>query len=756
MKRSYLEVAVEPQLAKCGHLSRCGRRVLSEGARRLDWALTAMTDTRETAFSAHGPTASVNLADTNQQLRSVLATVAATIRSLVAFDRLGLALIEDEDAVRTISARWADADASEQTHVRRQWSDRLWPRVGGAPICIRDAAQELDASCDVDRSLIDGGHRSVLVFSLEARGRQLGLLVMEAREPRAFDEGHQISLKPTVDLLALAIQHERLWRLEQERRDKRDQLQRLLATMAEALDIRTVFPRLSALLQDVIPHVTTSLVLLTPDRGGVRIHIASNFEVDDLPEYRFTSASEAITTNWRSFVAYDAEVVSEGAVRVRISPLDADPVFVELQPGPLFIRLFADFKLRSFVRVPVRVKELPIGAIAFSSDRPGAYNEDDVDVATRIADHVALALAHEQLADEGRRSAQAQERAALLEERVETLVQELDRQRGHRALGESPVWKEVLVQATRVADTDATVLITGESGTGKEVIARFIHRASRRARGPLVALNCAALPEQLLESELFGYERGAFTGAHVSRAGKIEQAAGGVLFLDEVGEMTTAVQAKFLRVLQEREFQRLGGTKTYKADIRVIAATNRDPRLAIERGMLREDLYYRLGVFEMTLPPLRERADDILLLADAFLKELCGAMGRPATGVSEEARDQLLSYTWPGNVRELRNAVERAVIMCGGGLIASEHLPLAIARGSRATKSTTSSSSTSSLFGGDFPAEGVNLEVIERDLVSKALARAQNNKSRAAKLLGLPRGQFYSLLRRYRLTDARR
>ena len=566
----------------------------------------------------------------------------------------------------------------------------------------------------------------------------------------------QISLNPTVDLLALAIQHERLWRLEQQRREKRDQLQRLLATIAEALDIRTVFPRLSALLQDVIPHVTTSLVLLTPDRGGVKIHIASNFEVDELPEYRFTSASEAITTNWRSFVAYDSEVVSEGVVRVRISPLDAEPAFVELRPGPPFTRLFADFKLRSFVRVPVRVKEQPIGAIAFSSDRLGAYNEDDVDVATRIADHVALALAHEQLADEGRRSAQAQERAALLEERVETLVQELDRQRAHRALGESPVWKEALIQATRVASTDATVLITGESGTGKEVIARFIHRASRRARGPLVALNCAALPEQLLESELFGYERGAFTGAHVSRAGRIEQAAGGVLFLDEVGEMTPAVQAKFLRVLQEREFQRLGGTKTYKADIRVIAATNRDPRLAVERGILREDLYYRLGVFEITLPPLRERADDILLLADAFLKELCGAMGRPATGISEDARDQLLSYRWPGNVRELRNAIERAVIMCGGGLIASEHLPLVIARGQKFTTSATSSSSTSSIFGADFPAEGVNLEGIERDLVSKALARAQNNKSQAAKLLGLPRGQFYSLLRRYRLTDARR
>lgn len=724
-----------------------------------------MTDTRQTASSTDGLTGSVDVAETAPQLGTILATVAAATRPLVSFDGLGVAVVEEGESVRTASLRCEDAvEASEQRQFRHQWSDKLWPRVGGAPICIRDAARELDASCDVDRSLIEGGHRSVLVLSLEARGRQsleargrqLGLLWFAAREAGSFDERHQISLKPTLDLLALAIEHERLWRSEQERRRKRDKLQRLLPTIAEALDIRTVFPSMSALLQDVIPHVTTSLVLLTPDRGGVKIHIASNFAVDELPEYRFTSASETITTNWRSFVAYDAEVVSDGVVRVRTSPLDADQVFVELRPGPPFTRLFADFKLRSFVRVPVRVKEQPIGAIAFSSDRPGAYGEDDVELATRIADHVALALAHEQLAEEGRRRAQAQERVALLEERVETLVQELDGQRGHRAHGESPAWKEALVQATRVANTETTVLITGESGTGKEVIARFIHRASRRARAPFVALNCAALPEQLLESELFGYERGAFTGAHVSRSGKIEQAAGGVLFLDEVGEMTPAVQAKFLRVLQEREFQRLGGARTLNADIRVIAATNRDPKVAIERGTLREDLYYRLGVFEITLPPLRERGSDILLLADAFLKEACVAMGKPTTAISEEAREQLLSHTWPGNVRELRNAIERAVIMCGGGLIASEHLPVAIVQGPRSSRSATQSSSTGSVSGAEFPAEGVNLEVIERDLVNKALARARNNKSQAAKLLGLPRGQFYSLLRRYGLTDARR
>ena len=202
-----------------------------------------MTDTRQTTSSTHGLTASVNVAETAHQLRHMLATVAAATRPLVPFDRLGLALVEDAEAVRTVSLRWEGAvDASEHTHVRHQWSDRLWPRLGGTPVCIHDAAQELDASCAVDRVLIEGGHRSVLGFSLEARGRQLGVLLLDAREPRRFDERHQVSLTPGVELLALAIQHERLWPREQERRRKRDQLQRLLPTIAEALDIRTVFP----------------------------------------------------------------------------------------------------------------------------------------------------------------------------------------------------------------------------------------------------------------------------------------------------------------------------------------------------------------------------------------------------------------------------------------------------------------------------------------------------------------------------------
>lgn len=550
----------------------------------------------------------------------------------------------------------------------------------------------------------------------------------------------------------LPNEYARLLAVEQRRRQRHDKLQDLLPTIADALDIRSVFPRMSDVIQDVIPHVTVSLALLTPDGLGVKLHVASNYDVGELPVYRFTTPGEQIQGGWRSFLAYDCVVIDEGVVRAQTSPQGHDPAtFIELRPGPPWTRILSALGVRSMLRVPVRVQNEPIGAISFGSSQPFAYDEEDVILATRIADHVALAVAHERLAEEGRRAAQAQERERLLEERVQTLVDELESRGAHRALGESPLWRDVLSHAAKVADTDTTVLITGESGTGKEVVARYIHRGSRRSRGPFVALNCAALPEQLLESELFGYERGAFTGAHVSRGGKFEQAAGGVLFLDEVGEMTTAVQAKFLRVLQEREFQRLGGTKVMKADVRVIAATNRDPRSAVERGMLREDLYYRLSVFEIGLPPLRDRREDILLLAEAFLKEVGSSVGRPAAGISEDARQQLMRYRWPGNVRELRNAVERAVILCEGGLVTSAHLPIAVA-----SSSIDADQSSLSLQADVFPPEGVNLGAIERSLVEKSLVRARNNKSQAAKLLGLTRGQFYSLLRRYGLTQARR
>src|SRR5713101_5318781 len=322
-------------------------------------------------------------------------------------------------------------------------------------------------------------------------------------------------------------------------------------------------------------------------------------------------------------------------------------------------------------------------------------------------------------------------------------------------IGTSPSWRGVLAQAAKVAPAETTVLLTGESGTGKEVVAHMIHRGSRRAEGPFVALNCAALPEALLESELFGYEKGAFTGAVSARAGRLEQAAGGTLFLDEVGEMSPAVQAKFLRVLEEREFQRLGGTRTLKADVRVIAATNRDLQVAMTKGAFREDLYYRLHVFAIHLSPLRERPEDILPLLEHFVDELGPVvLGRPAAGISREARAHFLAHAWPGNVRELRNAVERALILCEGGLINPEHLPWRVEASNGAPLiplPLPAPAAAAPPAGGEFPAQGVDLEAIERELIEGALKQTGRNKSRAARLLGLSRSKLYSRMERFGL-----
>ncbi len=301
-----------------------------------------------------------------------------------------------------------------------------------------------------------------------------------------------------------------------------------------------------------------------------------------------------------------------------------------------------------------------------------------------------------------------------------------------RAVGQSPAWRDVLKKAVQVAATDTTTCLQGESGTGKEVVARFIHRASPRRGGPFVAINCAALPEQLLESELFGFERGAFTGAQQAKPGQIELAAGGVLFLDEVSEMTPAAQAKVLRVLQEREFRRLGGIQAIQANVRVIAATNRDLHQAVAQAEFRLDLYYRLNVFEIRIPPLRERREDILSLAHSFLQEMARSTGCGRVELAPAATDSLRRHEWPGNVRELYNALERAIIVCEDGLIRPQDLCLAPPMVPMMVDST-------------------DLNVVERQAIERAMREVHGNKSRAARQLGISRTQLYFRLRKHGL-----
>ncbi len=511
----------------------------------------------------------------------------------------------------------------------------------------------------------------------------------------------------------------------------------LLETLTGVLDIRQVFDRVSEISRAVLPHDALALGRLTPDRQSIRVWAHSSIPDFDVPETVPLPDPSLAQREW-DFMVLD-DISTDETLRHQNAPL-------------------LKYGVRSVLRIPLKEEGVIVAALNFLSFRPGAYSMRDVLVAKRISAFVHLALSHHDLAESARRAAEAQERARQLERRVEGLVAALASQgRVSRVVGVSASWKEVLRQAAKVASAETTVLLTGESGTGKEVVARFVHSSSPRAAGPFVAINCAALPDTLLESELFGYERGAFSGAHTAKPGRIEAAQGGVLFLDEVGETCPSVQAKLLRVLQEKEFQRLGGSRTQRADVRVVAATNRDLAAALARGAFREDLFYRLAVFEIRLPPLRERPDDILPLAGAFLEEIGAELGRPAAGISRDAKDALLCYRWPGNVRELRNVLERASILSDGGLITHEHLivpPPGRPQVGAAPVAATPTPERSGLSPLPRGARAASLADLERDAIERALADARFNKSRAARALGLTRGQLYGKLRRLGIDHA--
>ena len=307
-------------------------------------------------------------------------------------------------------------------------------------------------------------------------------------------------------------------------------------------------------------------------------------------------------------------------------------------------------------------------------------------------------------------------------------------------IGRSTGMQEIFATIERVGPTRATVLLAGESGVGKDLIARAIHFHSPRRDRPLVKINCSAIPENLMESELFGYEKGAFTGANLTKPGKFEQADTGTVFLDEIGDVPAVIQVKLLRILQEREFERLGSNVTRHIDVRVIAATNQDLRAALEQGTFREDLYYRLNVVPLNIPPLRARKQDIPFLANHFLHKLAPDSGSQVESITDQAMEKLIAYHWPGNVRELENVIERALVMCTGTELDAADIKLENAPGPGSASRGQNDS--------HFVPDGMSLDQYEQEIIREALRRADGNKSQAARLLGLTRNAL-----RYRLTQ---
>lgn len=382
---------------------------------------------------------------------------------------------------------------------------------------------------------------------------------------------------------------------------------------------------------------------------------------------------------------------------------------------------------RSLLCVPLVMHDQTSGVIYLDTDVPDVhFDQDHLQLLTAIAAIAAVAI-------------QNARHIETLEYENQRLLAEANIP--HSMVGESPVMQQVYQLISRVAGTESTVLISGESGTGKELAARAIHNNSKRAAKPFVAVNCAALAESLLESELFGHEKGAFTGALNQRKGRVEVAEGGTIFLDEIGELSPALQTKLLRVLQEREFERVGGNRPIKADIRVIAASNKDLDAALANGSFRQDLYFRLNVVELEMPALRERAEDIPMLANYFAAKHADQCNRKIVGISPEAHELLQKYDWPGNVRELENAIERAVVMGTTDHILPEDLPEAIVE---ANSPETSSS-----------ASGYHERITstKRQVILDAMKKSKGSYTEAAKLLGIHPNYLHRLVRNLNLKE---
>jgi Nif-specific regulatory protein len=465
------------------------------------------------------------------------------------------------------------------------------------------------------------------------------------------------------------------------------------------------------------------LEILDKSHDAVRSAVALE-TAGQLPLEVAASMGAARDKTWSTGIpggALARQVFSTGRPVV-VPRMSREPAFADRRPSD---------DERSFVCVPLMLNRRAAGVLCvelrFKADR-------DYERTGKFFGVIASMIAH------------AIKVQKLLEADRERLVQENVRLQGElrerydfsHILGTSRAMHEVCEQMMQVARTNTTVLIRGESGTGKELIAQAIHYNSQRSAKPFVKVSCAALPDTLIESELFGYEKGAFTGAIARKAGRFERADGGTLFLDEIGDVNLAVQVKLLRVLQEREFERLGGTDSVRVNVRLIAATNKSLEEAIAGGTFREDLLYRLNVFTIFVPPLRERKADVLLLADHFLERLAADHRKRIRRISTPAIDMLMAYHWPGNVRELQNVLERAVLVCDGDVVHAHHLPPTLQMAETSEGSATQPLSTA-------------LAAYEKDLIQDALKMARGNRAKAARLLHATARIVNYKIRKYRI-----
>ncbi len=587
------------------------------------------------------------------------------------------------------------------------------------PIRINDVAKTKDPTLKFFAKALDT--RSLLIIPIIQQDKVLGLLGLhDTHTSREWLDEEVAFLESIARQLAIGYQYTSMYVAQEQETRRTNALLEIANTLNSHSDFKEVSDRVVERAIDLVGADYGALGVI--DGSGKRISLET-----------FKSAQGIkLGKMLKMFEEYDKGVDIDSFATLGDILREGKTLKLVDSEMPLTIRLFFNKMLRGKAALvaPVHVGGKAFGLLGFVWSKQSTFEEHDIALIEGIADQIGTALERDQLSTE-----------------VMRLKSELH-QRQSELIGQAPAIRRAIELGLNVADTNTTVLVLGESGTGKELMANLIHYNSGREGKPFVKINCGAIPETLLESELFGHEKGAFTDARSQRIGRFEEANGGTLFLDEIGEMSLQAQVKLLRVLQDGEFTRVGGKNVIKTDVRVIAATNVDLQNAIESGTFRKDLFYRLSVFPISLPSLRERAEDINLLVFHFLESYKAKSGRFISGISREAMHALVSYDWPGNVRELENAIERAVIIASGRQIEIDDLPDAISHAAGGGTGQAGRVSASSN-GGLAIALPSSMDAIERRVIEATLEYTNGDKSHAARLLNIGRKTLYRKLEQY-------
>jgi formate hydrogenlyase transcriptional activator len=595
-----------------------------------------------------------------RQLTTLFAELSRCLKRLVTFDYITLTLVDFEERVVRVHILESDQPVKGEPLGPMPFSET--PTMVALESKSPYYVPHVDASLPFPRLheiLATNGVQSFCVLPLRTAQRQIGGLTFGSTKPDAYDAETIEFMQQVAHQVAVAVDNalnfESVGTYEQELSRERDRLRALLEinnAVVSAVASKELYRSASASLRRVFGLDYTSMLLLDAESGDLRVAAldfpdgAGELREDTLVPMADSVAGHVFRTRQGRILTFDQ--------------MDA--------LAPATARVMAAEGVRSFCAMPLVAHGEALGVLTVGSRRDGFFSEGDTDFYTQVAGQVAIAL------DNALSYRRIEElNARLAEEKVYLEDEIRTDSRFEEIIGQSRALKANLKQVETVAPTDSTVLVCGETGTGKELLARAIHNLSPRRQGTFVKLNCAAIPTGLLESEMFGHEKGAFTGAIAQRIGRFELAHRGTMFLDEVGEIPLELQTKLLRVLQEREFERLGSSRTIRTDARLVAATNRDLASMVEERQFRADLYYRLNVFPITVPPLRDRRDDIPLLVRYFVQQNARRMNRRITTIASETMDALVRYHWPGNIRELANFIERAVILSPGATL---HAPV--------------------------------------------------------------------------------